>query len=166
MKKIKILKTEKTKEAVATEFASIQQQQNKLLSDSMWTQLADSGLKTSIMFRWQVWRSKLRAIKANQFNDPEKFAETIETLKRNQPPTIYADTMEPVIIPMTMIRTDSVEQCIRSILIATQAIKSISGENSKRSSRFISENISLKLDATKTIEENLEIFYEDIDCGY
>lgn len=166
MTKIKINRTQKTKEAIAAEFAHLEQQQQKMLLETMWTQLPDSGLKLSIMFRWQVWRTRLRALKQQTFVSPEQLSAAISAIKDSQPPLIYADTMEPVIAPLVMIRTDSVDQCIRSIVIAAEALKCILSERFQRRQPFAIQDFSCKLDQNKTVDENLEIFYGFLDNGY
>lgn len=166
MKKIHSIRTQKTEQAIEAEFAQIEQRQNKMLLESMWTQLADSGLKTSIMYRWQIWRTKVKQVKRNEYSDPRLYQNALDELKSQQPPLIYADMMEPVIAPVVLIRIDRLDQCVRSILFAADALNSLSSARLQRKAPFWFADLSEALATSSTVEDSLEIFYGFIDNGY
>lgn len=60
--KIKLIKLEKPAEYIFKEKSSLRAQVAKLLKDSDWTQLPDSGLRLPTQLLFRFWRAQLRSV--------------------------------------------------------------------------------------------------------
>lgn len=95
-KKISIVKTEKTEEYLTTEWTTVLSVRDKLIQDSDWTQLFDSGLTLCCKLKFEHWRSKLKRIKKQKFKTPDEAKIHIDFLKLKKPDLDYAEFPETV----------------------------------------------------------------------
>lgn len=90
IQKISKVKVEKTTEQEQTVWAEILSHRNKLLLNSDWTQLADSGLTEDSASQWKDWRAMLKNINRSNFSDPKLAEQHINKLARRMPFSTYA----------------------------------------------------------------------------
>jgi hypothetical protein len=94
--KIRKLKVAKTAEQEDVLWAEVFSHKNKLLADSNWTQLPDSGLTPESAFQWQGWRQQLRNVTRANFSDRDAAQRAIDKLSKRQPfSTFEEDEIDP-----------------------------------------------------------------------
>lgn len=84
MKKIKITKLEKPLEYKERELNDVKSMRKKLLQESNWTQIFDSGLTTIEILAWRIWRLYVRTINVTIENYLERKEELL-VLSNNSP---------------------------------------------------------------------------------
>jgi hypothetical protein len=89
--KIKRLKFSKTAEQEDTLWGEVLSHKNKLLADTDWTQLEDSGLTPESSAQWRGWRDQLKRVTRANFGNRDDARRVIEKLSRRQPFSTYKD---------------------------------------------------------------------------
>lgn len=87
--KIGKIKTEKTDEQENSAWAEVMSHKNKLLLNSDWTQLPDSGLTDECIDQWKGWRQQLKNINRSNFADKGLAEQHIAKLSRRTPFNSY-----------------------------------------------------------------------------
>lgn len=96
VQKIAKVKVEKTVEQEQNEWAEVLSHRNKLLLNSDWTQLPDSGLTEQSAQQWKDWRSMLKNITQSNFGDHKLAERHITRLSRRMPfSTFIPNDVEP-----------------------------------------------------------------------
>lgn len=88
-KKIGNLRTEKTDEQENLAWAEVLSHKNKLLLNSDWTQLSDSGLTEESIEQWRGWRQQLKNINRSNFSSRAAAEVCISKLARRTPFNAY-----------------------------------------------------------------------------
>ena len=91
--KIKIIKTEKTKDYIQKEIEELRYFKNKLLLDSDWTQLYDSGLTIKNVLKWREWRETVRDINFDAYpsdHNLRSIMEKVDLVKLLKPEILKA----------------------------------------------------------------------------
>jgi hypothetical protein len=89
IRKIGNLSVGKTDEQEIQLWAEVLSHRNKLLSNSDWTQVPDSGLTPECVEQWRNWRKSLKAINRVNFGDRDLAEQTITKLSRRIPFNVY-----------------------------------------------------------------------------
>ncbi len=89
IQKIGNLNVGKTDEQESQLWAEVLSHRNKLLSNSDWTQVPDSGLTLECVEQWRGWRKSLKAINRINFGDREVAEQTISKLAKRIPFNVY-----------------------------------------------------------------------------
>ena len=89
IQKIENLNVGKTDEQEIQLWAEVLSHRNKLLSNSDWTQVSDSGLTPECAEQWRNWRKNLKAINRINFGDREVAEQVINRLGRRIPFNVY-----------------------------------------------------------------------------
>lgn len=96
--KIGNLNIAKTEEQESQMWAEVLSHRNKLLANSDWTQLPDSGLTPECVVRWKNWRKLLKGITRNATGVKELAEQSINNLSRRQPFNDFVeDGAKPII---------------------------------------------------------------------
>lgn len=119
MKKIKITKLEKPLEYREREFRDVKIKQKKLLQESDWTQIFDSGLTTIEIITWRIWRLQVRSVGVTIDNYSEAEIE-LEILSKNMPnrSTYVSAVNEYPVHIFKSINTESIVNTLIEILIS------------------------------------------------
>ena len=83
--KISNLKTEKTSETIEREWTTALSIKHKLLRNSDWTQLLDSGLSLACRLRFEYWRLLVRRVTRSKFKTPEDAEAELTRLQGSMP---------------------------------------------------------------------------------
>lgn len=75
-------------------WAEVLSHRNKLLANTDWTQLPDSGLTPECVERWKTWRKLLKSITRNSTGDRDLAEQNINNLSRRQPFNEFSSTAE------------------------------------------------------------------------
>lgn len=89
VQKISKLKTEQTPEQEHIVWAEVLSHRNKLLLNSDWTQMHDSGLTEDCINQWRTWRRQLKNINRLNLSDPKIAEIQIAKLSRRPPYNSY-----------------------------------------------------------------------------
>jgi hypothetical protein len=96
VQKISKLKTEQTPEQEQIVWAEVLSHRNKLLLNSDWTQMQDSGLTEDCINQWRTWRRQLKNINRLNLSDPKIAEIQITKLSRRPPYNSYVSVnVEP-----------------------------------------------------------------------
>lgn len=91
-KKITNLSVVQTESQEDKLWASVLSHRNKLLANSDWTQLADSGLTDACVSQWKDWRKQLKSINRANYGSLEAAEVQINNLARRRPFNVFAET--------------------------------------------------------------------------
>lgn len=89
VQKISKVKTEQTAEQEHLVWAEVLSHRNKLLLNSDWTQMQDSGLTDDCIHQWRTWRKQLKNINRLNLSDPKIAEIQITKLSRRTPFNSY-----------------------------------------------------------------------------
>ena len=156
--KIQIIKLEKTSEYLKKEIDAVKSIQNKLLRDSDWTQVPDSGILVTDCLKWRHWRHKVRAITVNAIN-----YDTVNTLLdnySNSKPTAIVDVLNYRHPPLMQFDYTSKDSLISSCV-----------EILKEIFKVVPPDVRLKAFASKarrakTYDDIINVLIETIEDGY
>jgi hypothetical protein len=98
IQKIGNLSVQKTEEQESQLWAEVFSHRNKLLSNSDWTQVVDSGLTPVCVQQWRDWRKQLKSINRLNFSDRDSAEAHIAKLSKRMPFNVYSaveDEPEP-----------------------------------------------------------------------
>ena len=92
--KIQILKLEKPTEYLNKEIDAVKSIKSKMLRDSDWTQMLDTGLIVTDCLKWRHWRHKVRSVTVNSINYDS--SEDVLNLLNGSKPGAHVSTVKYV----------------------------------------------------------------------
>lgn len=94
--KITNLNTERTAEQEKNVWLEVLSHRNKLLLNSDWTQMSDSGLTETCINQWKTWRQQLKNVNRRNFSEPAQAEYAISILAKRVPFNDYQEVrVEP-----------------------------------------------------------------------